>query len=158
MKKILVPIDSIDKKFTSKAVDIALQMGSKWGKNHDPMLFLLHVLKTVEGLPQDLREKERELEKQRIEREFGEIKDRAAKRGIKKVKTLIKERNPVDPKNIDVHIVKVAEKENADMIIMGSGKVHAESVKGKLRKFIYGSTTEKVLHETPCSILLAKDL
>jgi nucleotide-binding universal stress UspA family protein len=46
-------------------------------------------------------------------------------------------------------IVKVAEKEKVDLIIMGSGK-------SKIDKHLLGSVTEKVVHSSPCNILLIK--
>ena len=46
-------------------------------------------------------------------------------------------------------IVKMAEKENADIIIMGTGK-------SKIDKHLLGSVSEKVVHSAPCTILLIR--
>jgi nucleotide-binding universal stress UspA family protein len=46
-------------------------------------------------------------------------------------------------------IVKIAEKENIDVIIMGTGK-------SKIDKHLLGSVSEKVVHSAPCTILLIR--
>jgi Universal stress protein UspA and related nucleotide-binding proteins len=46
-------------------------------------------------------------------------------------------------------IVKVAEKEDADLIIMGTGK-------SKIDKHLLGSVSEKVVHSAPCTVLLIR--
>lgn len=51
-----------------------------------------------------------------------------------------------DPAN---EIVEVAEKEKADIIIMGTGK-------SKIDKHLLGSVSEKVVHSAPCTILLIR--
>lgn len=46
-------------------------------------------------------------------------------------------------------IVKIAEEENVDVIIMGTGK-------SKIDKHLLGSVSEKVVHSAPCTILLIR--
>ena len=46
-------------------------------------------------------------------------------------------------------IIKIAEKENVDVIIMGTGK-------SKIDKHLLGSVSEKVVHSAPCTILLIR--
>ncbi|MBM4241475.1 MAG: universal stress protein [Euryarchaeota archaeon] len=46
-------------------------------------------------------------------------------------------------------IVKVAERENVDVIVMGTGKT-------KIDKHLLGSVSEKVVHSAPCNILLIR--
>lgn len=46
-------------------------------------------------------------------------------------------------------IIDTAEKENVDIIIMGTGK-------SKIDKHLLGSVSEKVVHSSPCTILLVK--
>jgi nucleotide-binding universal stress UspA family protein len=46
-------------------------------------------------------------------------------------------------------IVKIAEEENVDIIIMGTGK-------SKIDKHLLGSVSEKVVHASPCTILLVR--
>lgn len=46
-------------------------------------------------------------------------------------------------------IVEFAEDENVDIIVMGTGK-------SKIDKHLLGSVTEKVVHASPCTILLVR--
>ena len=46
-------------------------------------------------------------------------------------------------------IVETAEKENVDVIIMGTGK-------SKIDKHLLGSVSEKVIHSAPCTVLLIR--
>lgn len=46
-------------------------------------------------------------------------------------------------------IVKTAERENVDLIILGTGKNIVD-------KHLLGSVSEKVVHSTPCSLLLVR--
>lgn len=46
-------------------------------------------------------------------------------------------------------IVKAAEEENVDLIVLGTGK-------SKIDKRLLGSVSEKVVHSAPCSILLVR--
>ena len=62
-----------------------------------------------------------------------------------KFKKVILEGDPAD------EIVKLAEKENVDIIIMGSGK-------SKIDKHLLGSVSEKIVHSASCNIFLIKKL
>ncbi len=46
-------------------------------------------------------------------------------------------------------IIKTAEEENVDIIVVGTGK-------SKIDKHLLGSVSEKVVHTSPCSILLVR--
>jgi nucleotide-binding universal stress UspA family protein len=46
-------------------------------------------------------------------------------------------------------IIKTAEKEDVDIIVVGTGK-------SKIDKHLLGSVTEKVVHSAPCTVLLVK--
>lgn len=46
-------------------------------------------------------------------------------------------------------IVKIAEKEEVDVIVMGTGK-------GLVDKHLLGSVSEKVIHSAPCTVLLVR--
>lgn len=46
-------------------------------------------------------------------------------------------------------IIKIAEEEKVDIIVMGTGK-------SKIDKHLLGSVSEKVVHSSPCTILLVK--
>lgn len=58
-------------------------------------------------------------------------------------KKIMREGNPAD------EIVKVAEEETVDLIVMGTGKNIVD-------KRLLGSVSEKVVHSAPCTILLVR--
>lgn len=58
-----------------------------------------------------------------------------------KFRPILKEGNPAD------EIVKTAEEEGVDLLIMGTGKSVVD-------KHLLGSVSEKVVHTSPCTILL----
>lgn len=60
-----------------------------------------------------------------------------------KFKGIMREGNPAD------EIVKIAEEENVDLIVMGTGKNIVD-------KRLLGSVSEKVVHSAPCTILLVR--
>lgn len=60
-----------------------------------------------------------------------------------KFKKVMREGSPAD------EIVKVAEEENVDLIVMGTGKNIVD-------KRLLGSVSEKVVHSAPCTILLVR--
>jgi nucleotide-binding universal stress UspA family protein len=59
------------------------------------------------------------------------------------LKKVISEGDPAEK------IVEIAEKEKVDIIVMGTGKSIVD-------KHLLGSVSEKVVHSTPCSIMLVK--
>ncbi len=63
-------------------------------------------------------------------------------KGIKFKKVLL-EGNPAE------EIVKTAENENVDLIVMSTGK-------SRVDKHLLGSISEKVVHSAPCSVLLVR--
>lgn len=60
-----------------------------------------------------------------------------------KFRSIIADGNPAQK------IIKIAEKEDVDIIVMGTGK-------SKIDKHLLGSVTEKVVHSAPCNILLVR--
>lgn len=56
---------------------------------------------------------------------------------------ILKEGDPAD------EIVKIAEKEKVDLLVMGTGKSIVD-------KHLLGSVSEKVVHSSPCTILLIR--
>jgi len=60
-----------------------------------------------------------------------------------KFKPIMAEGNPAD------EIVKTANDENVDVIVMGTGKSIVD-------KHLLGSVSEKVVHSAPCTILLVR--
>lgn len=153
IEKILVPIDSIKHDNTLGGVINAMEFskGCRLGVE-EPELIFLHVLHSDARVPMSERNRIHELKEKRIQEEFEKIKEMCEERGLEKVTTMIKEGQP------DVQIVKTAQEEDVDLIVMGSGKLHDKSTKGKIQKYFYGSVTEDVIHEAPCSILVARPI
>lgn len=58
-------------------------------------------------------------------------------------KSIMVEGDPADK------IIKIAEKEDADIIVMSTGK-------SRIDKHLLGSVSEKVVHSAPCTILLIR--
>lgn len=156
--KILVPIDSIEWDNTMRAVENAIEYSTSCRAEGEPELVLMHVLQSPSGGPPDLKAERLELEKKRIKIEFERIKEMCDDRDLHSVKTVLKEGDPEKEKGVDEAIVEVAQDEDVDLVVIGSGKLHDRSAKGRIKKFFYGSTTERVIHESPCSVLVARPL
>lgn len=155
LERILVPVDSIEWDNTMMGVENAIEFSSAC-RGEEPKLILMHVLHSPTGAK---RSGERlKLERERIQTEFDEIKELCDERGISNVSTIVKEGDPAREKGVDEEIVEVAGEKNADIVVMGSGKLHDRSASGRVQKFVYGSVTEKVLHEGLCSIMIARPL
>jgi nucleotide-binding universal stress UspA family protein len=67
----------------------------------------------------------------------------SSKHYMVKFKGIMREGSPAD------EIVKVAEEENVDLIVLGTGK-------NLVDKRLLGSVSEKVVHSAPCTILLVR--
>lgn len=156
MKKILVPVDSIEWDNTLSGVENAIEYASGCKSEEEPEIILMHVLHSSKGVSEDFKDEKIELEKKRIESEFEEIKRICENRGLSQIRTVVREGDPEKERGVDEDVVEVAENEDVDLIVMGSGKLYDRSAKGRLKKFFYGSVTEKVLHEAPCSVLVAR--
>lgn len=150
IEKILVPIDSIEWDNTLNAVESALDLSSGCSVEGEPELIFLHVLNVEPRISLSERERIIEMKKKKMGEEFDTIKEICEERNLENFRTLYSEGNPVK------EIIKTADEEDADIIIMGSGKLHDRSAGGRLQKFFYGSVTEKVIHEAPCSVLVAR--
>lgn len=147
LEKILVPVDTIENSYTYEAVKKSIDFVKGWKK--EPELVFFH----VEYIESDLTEKESErilsAKEEEMEEEFKIIREECEKAGLTNVTTKF-----VEGKDYE-EIVKMAE-ENFELIIMGSGKLHDRNVRGRIKKFLYGSVAEKVIHETPCSVLICR--
>lgn len=73
-----------------------------------------------------------------LEQEF-----QSSSRNMVSFRKMLLEGNPSD------EIVKTAEKENVDLIVLGTGKNIVD-------KKLLGSVSEKVVHSAPCTILLVR--
>lgn len=151
IKKILVPIDSIEYDNTLNAVRSAMEFSEGCTvEKKEPELVFMHVFDIKPRVPMSERRRLIEMKRKKIKEEFKTIREMCKERKLKRVRTLLKEGNPEET------IVETAQEENTDLIVMGSGKLHDRSASGRIHKFFYGSVTEKVIHEAPCSILVAR--
>jgi len=139
IKKVIVPVDFAGN--TDKVVDYAMSVADKLGaevlffhaindfQGYDMML----VHPSFIGMTKDLEEKSRE----RMNNLIKEYKDREFAVGGDAVIGDAAE-----------EIIKYAEEQNADMIIIGT-----HGVKG-LEKILMGSTAERVIKNAPCPVLV----
>lgn len=158
LNRIFVPIDSIEWDNTLNGVENAIMLAGGCQIEDESEVILMHILHSPGGTSPDFREDKIELERERIHNEFDKVKKMAKEQGIENIRTIVKEGDPEKKEKIHESIVKTADEEDADLIVMGSGKLHDRSAKGRIEKFVYGSVTENVIHETPCSVLIAQPL
>ncbi|MGA2781970.1 MAG: universal stress protein [Smithella sp.] len=111
-------------------------------------LAVIHVIDTLWlkgwNLPMKLHEEERRKEMERIKADLDGIISREKKGGMK-IKTIIKEGDPVE------EILKVIEKEKIDLVIM---RAHEES---RIEHFLVGGSNDAIIRKMPCSIYLLKN-
>lgn len=155
LEKVMVPVDSIEWDNTMMGVENAIEFARGCGGGR-PELILMHVLHAPSDV--DMNDSRIKLERERIEKEFDEIKEMCSEVGISNVSTIIKEGDPTKKKSVDQEIVETANEKDVDIVVMGSGKLQDRSTGGKFQKFVYGSVTENVLHEAPCSVMVARPL
>jgi nucleotide-binding universal stress UspA family protein len=134
---ILVPLDG--SKYSEKALIHACEMA----KNYQSRLILLYVVE--KSIPINLLDRKEYLE---ILRKFGNKvltkgKETAIKRGVDS-KIIMKEGN------VSYEIIKLAKKEQCNMIIVGSKGL------GSVARLFLGSVSNKLANNSPCSILIVK--
>ena len=134
---ILVPVDG--SKFSEKALLHACEMA----KNYQAHLILLYVVE--KSFPINLLDRKEYLE---ILRKFG-------KKVLVNAKNITTQRG-IDPKivmkegNITNEIVKLAKKEQCNLIVVGNKGL------GATARFFLGSVSNKLANNSPCSILIVK--
>ena len=134
---ILVPLDG------SKSSEKALLHACDMAKNYQTRLTLLYVVE--KSIPINLLDRKEYL---KILRKFGNKvlingKKITTDRGINS-KIIMKEGNVTN------EIVKIAKKEQINLIIVGSKGL------GKTARFFLGSVSNKLANNSPCSILIVK--
>jgi nucleotide-binding universal stress UspA family protein len=134
---ILVPLDG--SKYSEKALLHACDMA----KNYQSRLILLYVVE--KSMPINLLDRKEYL---KILRDFGSKvlikgKETAAKQGVDS-KIIIKEGN------ITNEIIKIANKEKCNLIMVGNKGL------GAVSRFLLGSVSNKLANNSPCSILIVK--
>jgi len=137
--KVLVAYDG--SKPSKKALDRAVEISTKLRAD----LMLLSVTEPV--CPVGITEKEcarmDEILAKQTESILDDIKKQLEKKELK-VKTLVRKGSAAD------EIVKLAEKEDVDMIVIGSHGRHGA------KKFFLGSVSERVSKHAPCSVVIVK--
>jgi nucleotide-binding universal stress UspA family protein len=137
---ILVPIDGSDNSY--RALDAALLLSEKLGSN----INVIHVMEEVPithiGSEKMLNEllKAYKKESQDILLKCTEI---ANQKGLT-IKTLLLQGNPASA------ILDYNKKEKFDLVIMGSRGL------GKFKELILGSVSSKIMHHSPCAVLLIR--
>lgn len=150
LDKILVPIDSIEWDNTLHAVEVALSLAMGNEAGDGPKVIFLHVLPSEPRISMTDRDSLAKLKKRKLKGEFEKVCAMCGSRNFENFETLIEEG--------EVHekIIETALNKDVDLIVMGSGRLHDRTTKGKIRKFFYGSVTEKVIHGTSCTVFIAR--
>jgi nucleotide-binding universal stress UspA family protein len=137
---ILVPIDGSDNSF--RALDAALLLSEKLGAN----ITVIHVMEEVpithigsEKMLNELLEAYKK-ENQDILLKCTEIANQKALT----IKTFLLQGNPASA------ILDYNKKEKFDLVIMGSRGL------GKFKELILGSVSSKIVHHSPCAVLLIR--
>jgi nucleotide-binding universal stress UspA family protein len=137
---ILVPVDGSDNSY--RALDAALLLSEKLGSN----ITVIHVMEEVpithigsEKMLNELLEAYKK-ENQDIILKCSEI---ASQKGLT-VKTFLIQGNPASA------ILDYNKKEKFDLVIMGSRGL------GKFKELILGSVSSKIVHHSPCAVLLIR--
>ena len=137
---ILVPIDGSDNSY--RALDAALLLSEKLGSN----ITVIHVMEEVPithiGSEKMLNEllKAYKKENQDILLKCTEI----ANQKVLTIKTILLQGNPASA------ILDYNKKEKFDLVIMGSRGL------GKFKELILGSVSSKIVHHSPCAVLLIR--
>ena len=137
---ILVPVDGSDNSY--RALDAALLFSEKLGSN----ITAVHVMEQVpithigsEKLLSEFLEAYKK-ENQDILSKCSEI---ATQKGLT-IKTLLLQGNPASV------ILDYSKQEKFDLLIMGSRGL------GKFKELILGSVSSKIVHHSPCAVLLIR--
>jgi nucleotide-binding universal stress UspA family protein len=138
--KVLVAYDG--SKQSKKALDKAAELAEKYGG----VLLLLTVTEPVcpVGYTSESDcEKMEQILSAETEALLESIRKELEKKAIK-VKTLVKKGNPAD------EIVKLADREDVDLVVVGSHGRHGA------KKYLLGSVSSRVSTHAPCSVYIVK--
>ena len=137
---VLVPVDGSDNSY--RALDAALLLSEKLGSS-------ITVVNVMEQVPITHIESEKLLSEllEAYKKENQEILSKcsniATEKGLS-IKTLLLQGNPA------LVILDYSKKEKFDLVIMGSRGM------GKFKQLILGSVSSKIVHHSPCAILLIR--
>jgi nucleotide-binding universal stress UspA family protein len=138
--KILVPADGSDNSY--RALETALILSEKLGSN-------ISVVNVMEQVPITHIESEKllsellEAYKKENQEILSKCSDIARQKGIT-IKTILLQGNPAPV------ILDYSKKENFDLVIMGSRGM------GKFKELILGSVSSKIVHHSPCAIMIIR--
>lgn len=137
---ILVPVDGSDNSY--RALDSALLLSEKLGSN-------ITVVNVLEQVPITHIESEKLLSEllEAYRKENQEILSKCSKIATEKglsIKTILLQGNPASV------ILDYRKKEKFDLLIMGSRGL------GKFKQLILGSVSNKIVHHSPCAVLLIR--
>ena len=138
--KILVPVDGSDNSY--RALEAALVLSEKLGSN-------ISVVNVMEQVPITHIESEKLLSEllEAYKKENQEILSKCSEitrqKGIT-IKSVLLQGNPAPV------ILDFIRKENFDLVIMGSRGM------GKFKELILGSVSSKIMHHSPCAIMIMR--
>jgi nucleotide-binding universal stress UspA family protein len=141
--KILVPVDG------SKHAEEALYTAIELLKSKGGELFVLSVVPSFEAFDLELSASSRDTLKKDFEAKGGKVVNRscdiATGEGVK-----VHCKAEVSATNVPDAIVAFAEKENVDLVVIGSRGLSPAS------RFRMGSVASKVVRHAPCSVYVVK--
>ncbi len=141
--KILVPVDG--SQHSMAALDIAHDYAKTKGAN----ICLINVMPYIEAVDLEISASEREKVKQSMEKRADYVVQQAC--GILAGKDVIATcRHIVEASSVPDAIIDYAEKEQIDLIIIGTRGLSASA------RFKMGSVTSKVVKHSPCSVYVVK--
>ena len=142
MKTIIVPIDF------SEQSEYALKVAASLAKKHDSEILALHMLELNEAMissSEGFHPEQTVFLLKLAEKRINEFLDKPYLAGVKKITPIIKHFKVFGEVN------DVAEKHNADIIIMGSHGTDG------LKEIFVGSNAEKVVRNSDIPVLVIKD-
>jgi nucleotide-binding universal stress UspA family protein len=141
--KILVPVDG------SKHAEAALYTAIELLKSAEGELFVLTVIPSFESFDLELSAARRDSLKQEFEAQGSRVANRscdiATGEGVK-----VRCKAEISATSVPDAIVDFAEKENVDLVVIGSRGLSPAS------RFRMGSVASKVVRHAPCSVYVVK--
>ena len=141
--KVLVPVDG------SKYSEEALKVAADYAKTKGANICLINVVPFIEGVDLEISAADREKLSASLAKRGDYIVQQAC--GILTAQDIISTcRSVVAAASISDAIIDFAEKEKADLIIIGTKGLGASS------RFKMGSVSSKVVKHSPCSVYVVK--
>ena len=141
--KVLVPVDG------SQYSEAALKVAADYAKTKGANICLINVVPFIEGLDLEISAAEREKLSASLAKRGDYIVQQAC--GILTAQDIISTcRSVVASVSVHGAIIEFAEKEKADLIIIGTKGLGASS------RFKMGSVASKVVKHSPCSVYVVK--